>query len=107
MSTQKILLDTKNSIFSCCYVSIVILDITVPDRPFVHLDLNLGSKYRPSWLKAASSLTLVCEKHLGERRHPHQEVQHGAAVGVVGAVVVGLHGGHGVVLTYAFPVLLL
>lgn len=52
-------------------------------------------------------LTLVREEHLGERRHPDQEVQHGAAVGVVRAVVVRLYGGHGVVLTYALPVLLL
>lgn len=50
---------------------------------------------------------MVCKEHLGEGRHPHQEVQHSAAVGVVGAIVVGLHGGHGVVLAYALPVLLL
>lgn len=50
---------------------------------------------------------MICEEHLGERRHPDQKVQHGAAVGVVGAVVVRLHRRHGVVLAYALPVLLL
>lgn len=51
-------------------------------------------------------LTLVCEEHLGERRHSDQEVQHSAAVGVVRAVVVRLDGRHGVVLTNALLVLL-
>lgn len=52
-------------------------------------------------------LTLVREEHLGERRHSDQEVQHGAAVGVVWAVVVRLDGRHGVVLANALLVLLL
>lgn len=52
-------------------------------------------------------LTLIGEKHLCERRHSNQEVQHSAAVGVVGAVVVRLDGRHGVVLTDALLVLLL
>lgn len=52
-------------------------------------------------------LTLIGEKHLCERGHSNQEVQHSAAVGVVGAVVVRLDGRHGVVLTDALLVLLL
>ncbi len=52
-------------------------------------------------------LTLIGQKHLGERRQPDEEVQDGAAVGVVRAVVIGLDGGHGVVLSLAFLILLL
>ena len=54
-----------------------------------------------------SWLTLVCQEHLGERRHSDQEVQHSAAVGVVWAVVVRLHWRHGVILTNTLFVLLL
>lgn len=50
--------------------------------------------------------TLVGEEHLGERRHSDQEVQDGAAVGVVRAVVIGLDGRHGVVLADALLVLI-
>lgn len=56
---------------------------------------------RPRWL------TLIGQEHPGEGRHPDQEVEHCAAVGVVGAVVVGLHGGQGVVLTGSLAVLFL
>lgn len=52
-------------------------------------------------------ITLVGQEHLGEWGHPDEEVEDCAAVGVVGAVVVGLHWGHGVVLTCTLPVLLL
>ena len=45
--------------------------------------------------------------HLCERRHSDQEMKHSAAVGVVGAVVVGLHWGHRVVFPGSFAVLLL
>lgn len=81
------------------------MNVVLPDRLYVHLCCNLDAKR--GLVTFPPSLTLVCEEHLGERRHPDQEVQHGAAVGVVRAVVVRLHGGHGVVLTYALPVLLL
>lgn len=50
---------------------------------------------------------MVSQEHLCERRHSDQEVQHGAAVGVVGAVMVGLDRRHGVVFADALPVLLL
>ena len=40
--------------------------------------------------QSTSMYTLKIEKHIRERRHPDQEVQHYATVGVVGAVVVGL-----------------
>lgn len=53
------------------------------------------------------TLILIGQKHPGEGWHPDQEVQHCAAVGVVGAVVVRLHGGQWVVLSGPFAVLFL
>lgn len=49
---------------------------------------------------------MIGQKHLGEGRQPDQEVQHGAAVGVVRAVVIRLDGRHGVVLSLALLKLL-
>lgn len=50
---------------------------------------------------------MVSQEHLCKRRHSDQEVQHGAAVGIVGAVVVGLDGRHWVIFTNALLVFLL
>lgn len=50
---------------------------------------------------------MVSQEHLGERRHSDQEVEHGAAIGIVGAIVVGLDGRHRVIFTNALPVFLL
>ena len=52
-------------------------------------------------------VTLVGQEHLGERGHPDHEVENSAAVGVVGAVVVGLHWRHGVIVTGTLLILLL
>lgn len=51
--------------------------------------------------------TLVSQEHLCEGRHSDQEVQHGATVGIVGAVMVGLDGRHWVIFTDALLVFLL
>lgn len=68
--------------------------------PVAYLDA-LGKSPRSRWL------TLIGQEHPGEGRHPDQEVEHRAAVGVVGAIVVGLHGGQGVVLTGSLAVFFL
>lgn len=60
-----------------------------------------------STFHGGAELTLVSQEHLGERRHSDQEVQHGAAVGVMRAVVVRLDGGHGVIFSNALFVLFL
>ena len=78
----------------------------------LHISTSISENLSQSNCLNASNLklvwlTLVRQEHLGERRHSDQEVQHGATVGVVWAVVVRLDGRHGVVLTDTLLVLLL